>query len=181
MPPKSDAQKQIDRERLLETLKGFAKGSLNIPMDFINYSNDPALTGASNIINILGTLAAGWADEPTGDGSWDREYVHENPRKVMRNIQLATRLPGAIHGAYKAYKESSPFNKKEDKQLKEVFGDKLSKSSDGSYIPNLPNIESDAIPSKNAFSSAGYQAMPGSESLKEFFNKLKESGYEVPA
>ena len=195
MTPKSDAQKQINIERFLATLKGFAKGAIHTPLSYISTFDKSASEGDKEASAILANMfnlpisalrAYGTSRESTGEivNDWNQfENVpnYKHPGKAWRKFQLATRLPLALHSAYKGYKESSPFNKKEDKQLKEVFGDKSSKSSDGSYIPNLPNIESDAIPSKGAFSSAGYQAIPGSESLKEFFNKLKESGYEVPA
>jgi len=160
MPPKSDAQKQVDRERILEALKGFAKGSLNVPMELINTTDDPVVKGLSNFQNILLTLGIGWADKRKGDGTWDTEYVHENPRKVMRNIQLATRLPGAIYGAYKGYKESSPFKKEEDKK----------KSPTSTFEERVQeNIEN--------YDTIDYNQLPTNDFLDEFLSKLEEHGY----
>ena len=171
MPSKSDAQKQVSQERLSAALRGFAGGLATPPYMSIPATMamlDSPQKGGVDILDISKDTDTGEYSFPTWLAMMNLPGLlttHPDVSPEVAPIYQGMRLPTALASAYAEYRKSSPFNKKEDKQLKEVFKDK----------------QSNAIPRKNAFSSTGYTTMPESEALLEFFNKLEESGYEVPA
>ena len=135
MPPKSDAQKQVSKERLLATLKGAS-----------------VYPSVSSYMPLMISLLS----EATP------KQLYNTP--IGKGYGL-TQLAGGLIGAYKGYKASSPFLKKEDKQLEEVFEDKQVHSGD-------------ITRPRGRWYSGESKNIP--EALKDFFEKLEGAGYEVP-
>ena len=121
MPPKTYKQisdeQQLVRDRVNATLKGFGTGALHTPSPYMLSAMDESASKDDKA--MLAMLTNFFSIPFSGLHS-----INEGQGKFFQNWQKGTRLATGLLGAYKGYKESSPFYKKEDEQLEEVFEDK---------------------------------------------------------
>ena len=90
MPPKSDAQKQVSKERLLATLKGFGTG----------------YAGGAGFMNPMFELIyQSSKDDPN-------PQLGRREKNIMQNMFRGVGLLLGSYNAYGEYKKSSPFSKR---------------------------------------------------------------------